>query len=322
MISALDEMDSVVRCIEMGAEDYLAKPFNPILLKARVGACLEQKRLRDQESLYLAQLAQANEKITSLNGRLEAENMRLSAELEITKRLQMMLLPKEKELSQIENLEIAGFMEPADEFGGDYYDVLQHHGRITIGIGDVTGHGLESGVLMLMVQTAVRTLMENNETEPKKFFEVLNRTIYKNVQRMDSNKNLSLCLVNYHQGLLSLSGQHEELVVVRSNGAIERIDTVDLGFPIGLEETIEDFVFQAQVQLNTGDVVVLYTDGVTEAENNLGNQYGLENLCAIVKQSCQQSAQDIKQSIIANLRSHIGVQKVYDDITLVVLKQK
>jgi sigma-B regulation protein RsbU (phosphoserine phosphatase) len=111
-------------------------------------------------------------------------------------------------------------------------------------------------------------------------------------------------------------------VVVRSNGAIERIDTVDLGFPIGLEETIEDFVFQAQVQLNTGDVVVLYTDGVTEAENNLGNQYGLENLCAIVKQSCQQSAQEIKQSIIANLRSHIGVQKVYDDITLVVLKQK
>lgn len=322
MISALDEMDSVIRCIEMGAEDYLAKPFNPVFLKARIGACLEQKRLRDQESLYLAQLAEANEKIISLNSRLEAENTRLSAELEITKRLQMMLLPKEKELSQIENLEIAGFMEPADEFGGDYYDVLQHHGRITIGIGDVTGHGLESGVLMLMVQTAVRTLMENNETEPKKFFEVLNRTIYKNVQRMDSNKNLSLCLVNYHEGVLSLSGQHEELVVVRSNGAVERIDTIDLGFPIGLEETIEDFVFQAQVKLNTGDVAVLYTDGVTEAENNLGIQYGLENLCAIVKQSYQASAQDIRQSVIANLRSHIGIQKVYDDITLVVLKQK
>jgi serine phosphatase RsbU (regulator of sigma subunit) len=322
MISALDEIDSVVKCIEMGAEDYLAKPFNPVLLKARVGACLEQKRLLDQESLHLAQLAEANEQITSLNSRLQAENMRLSTELEITQRLQMMLLPKEKELSQIENLEIAGFMEPADEVGGDYYDVLQHHGRVTIGIGDVTGHGLESGVLMLMVQTAVRTLMENNETEPKKFFEVLNRTIYKNVQRMDSDKNLSLCLVNYHEGLLSLSGQHEELVVVRSSGAVERIDTVDLGFPIGLEETIEDFVFQVQVQLNTGDVAVLYTDGITEAENNLGVQYGLESLCAIVKQSYQKSAQDIRQSVIANLRSHIGIQKVYDDITLVVLKQK
>ena len=322
MISALDEIDSVVKCIQMGAADYLAKPFNPTLLKARLGACLEQKRLRDSEASYLQQLAEANERISQLNSCLQAENMRLSAELEITKRLQMMLLPKEKELSQIEDLEIAGFMEPADEVGGDYYDVLQHHGRLTIGIGDVTGHGLESGVLMLMVQTAVRTLMENNETDPKQFFEVLNRTIYKNVQRMNSDKNLSLCLIDYHDRVLSLSGQHEEMLIVRSGGAIERIDTIDLGFPIGLEETIEDFVFQAQVYLDLGDVVVLYTDGVTEAENYLGKHYSLEQLCTIVQRNWQHSASDIRQAVIQDLRSHIGVEKVYDDITLVVLKQK
>jgi len=322
MISALDEIDSVVKCIEMGAADYLAKPFNPTLLKARLGACLEQKRLRDKESSYLDQLAIANEEIQTLNGCLQEENMRLSTELEVTQRLQMMLLPKEKELSEIEDLDIAGFMEPADEVGGDYYDVLQHHGRVTIGIGDVTGHGLESGVLMLMVQTAVRTLMENNETDPKKFFEVLNRTIYKNVQRMDSDKNLSLCLVNYHEGVLSLSGQHEEMLVVRSGGIVERVDTIDLGFPIGLEETIEDYVFQAQINLNQGDVVILYTDGITEAENNLGMHYGLDKLCEILKQNWSESAQDIRRAVIENLRSHIGVEKVYDDITLVVLKQK
>ena len=322
MISALDEIDSVVKCIEMGAADYLAKPFNPTLLKARLGACLEQKRLRDKELVYLEQLAVANQEIQTLNGCLQEENMRLSTELEVTQRLQMMLLPKEKELNEIEGLEIAGFMEPADEVGGDYYDVLQHHGRVTIGIGDVTGHGLESGVLMLMVQTAVRTLMENNETDPKKFFEVLNRTIYKNVQRMDSDKNLSLCLVDYRDGVLSLSGQHEEMLVVRSGGIIERVDTIDLGFPIGLEETIEDFVFQAQIDIAEGDVVILYTDGITEAENNLGVHYGLENLCEILRQNWHRSAQDIRQAVIADLRSHIGVEKVYDDITLVVLKQK
>lgn len=322
MISALDEIDSVVKCIEMGAADYLAKPFNPTLLKARLGACLEQKRLRDRETSYLEKLALANEQIQSLNNCLQAENYRLSTELEVTQRLQMMLLPKEKELSEIEGLEIAGFMEPADEVGGDYYDVLQHHGRVTIGIGDVTGHGLESGVLMLMVQTAVRTLMENNETDPKKFFEVLNRTIYKNVQRMDSDKNLSLCLVDYRHGVLTLSGQHEEMIVIRAGGTIERIDTIDLGFPIGLEETIQDFVFQAQIYLESQDVVILYTDGITEAENNLGVHYGLEKLCAIVQQNWQQSAQDIRQKVIQDLRSHIGVEKVYDDITLVVLKQK
>ena len=322
MISALDEIDSVVKCIEMGAADYLAKPFNSTLLKARLGACLEQKRFRDREASYLEQLALANQEIKTLNSCLQAENMRLSTELEVTQRLQMMLLPKEKELNKIEGLEIAGFMEPADEVGGDYYDVLQHHGRITIGIGDVTGHGLESGVLMLMVQTAVRTLMENNETDPKKFFEVLNRTIYKNVQRMDSDKNLSLCLVDYHEGVLSLSGQHEEMLVVRSGGEVERIDTVDLGFPIGLEETIEDFVFQVKVNLSQGDVVILYTDGITEAENNLGMHYGLDRLSTVVQQNWQKSARDIRQAVIENLRLHIGVEKVYDDITLVVLKQK
>ena len=322
VISALNEIDSVVKCIQTGAADYLAKPFNPTLLKARVGACLEQKRLRDRESSYLEQLALANERISQLNNRLQAENTRLSAELEVTQRLQTMLLPKERELSQIAELEIAGFMEPADEVGGDYHDVLQHHGRLTIGIGDVTGHGLESGVLMLMVQTAVRTLMENNETDPKQFFEVLNRTIYKNVQRMDSDKNLSLCLIDYRDGILKLSGQHEEMLIVRDGGEVERIDTIDLGFPIGLEETIEDFVFQTQVRLDRGDIAILYTDGITEAEDDCGKHYGLEQLCNVVQHCRKLSADEIRQAVIQDLRSHIGEGKVYDDITLVVLKQK
>ena len=322
MISALDEIDSVVKCIEMGAEDYLSKPFNSVLLRARIGACLEKKRLRDQESLYLDRLALANQEITSLNERLQAENIRLNAELDVTRRLQQMMLPKEKELVEIEGLEIAGFMQPADEVGGDYYDVLESNGLVKIGIGDVTGHGLESGVLMIMVQTAVRTLIENNETDPKKFLDVLNRTIYKNVQRMDSDKNLTLCLMDYQEGKLSLSGQHEEIIIVRSGGEIERIDTIDLGFPLGLEETIADFVFQIQIQLNAGDVVVLYTDGITEAENELGVQYGLERLCEMVRHNWQRSAKEVRQLVIEDLQQHIKEHRVYDDITLVVLKQK
>jgi sigma-B regulation protein RsbU (phosphoserine phosphatase) len=321
MISALDQIDSVVKCIEMGAEDYLSKPFNPVLLRARIGACLEKKRLRDQEAHYLEQLAQANQEITNLNQRLQAENLRLSAELDITRRLQQMILPKEQELNQIDQLEIAGFMEPAEEVGGDYYDVLHDNGRVKIGIGDVTGHGLESGVLTIMVQTAVRTLMESEQRDPTKFLEILNRTIYKNIQRINSDKNLTFCLIDYQEGKLNLSGQHEEILVVRQGGLVERIDTIDLGFPIGLEETITDFVFSTQISLNSGDVVVLYTDGVTEAENDLGEQYGLEKLCQVVKQNWQKSAKEIKQFVIEDLRLYIGSQKVYDDITLVVLKK-
>ena len=321
MISALDEIDSVVKCIEMGAEDYLSKPFNPVILKARINACLEKKLLRDQEELFLNQLAQANQEITSLNKLLKAENNRLSTEIEVTQRLQKMILPKEKELNQIDDLEISGFMESADEVGGDYYDVLHDNGRVKIGIGDVTGHGLESGVLMLMVQTAVRTLVEINETDPKKFLEVLNRTIYKNIQRMNCDKNLTLCLVDYHNSILSLSGQHEEIVLIKSQGKIQRIDTIDLGFPIGLEETIEDFVFQVQIKLDFGDTVVLYTDGITEAENSLGQQYGLERLCQLVKKNHQKSAGEIRKIVIDDLLMYIGDQKIYDDITLVIIKK-
>jgi serine phosphatase RsbU (regulator of sigma subunit) len=73
-----------------------------------------------------AQLASANQEITVLNERLKADNIRMSAELDVTRRLQQMILPKEGELSNIPGLDIAGFMEPADEVGGDYYDVLQY----------------------------------------------------------------------------------------------------------------------------------------------------------------------------------------------------
>ncbi len=269
-----------------------------------------------------SELQDANQEITRLNERLKAENMRMSAELEITRQLQQMILPKDEELASIAQLEIAGFMEPADEVGGDYYDILQQDGIVKIGIGDVTGHGLESGVLTIMVQTAVRTILAMNETDPVKFFAILNQTIYDNIQRMNSDKNLTLALLDYQNGVLRLTGQHEEMIIVRSGGLVELIDTIDLGFPIGLEADITDFIAFNDVNLNSGDVVVLYTDGITEAEDINGVQYGLERLCEIVKDNWYLSASDIKDVAIQDVRRHIGGHKVYDDITLVILKQK
>ncbi|HEY9602501.1 MAG TPA: SpoIIE family protein phosphatase, partial [Allocoleopsis sp.] len=297
LLSAKNQVADLVAGLEAGANDYLVKPISKDELLARIKTHLNLRQLK-------------------------TENLRLATELELTRQLQQMLLPKEAELRQIPELEIAGFMEPADEVGGDYYDILNHNGYLKIGIGDVTGHGLESGVLMIMVQTAVRTLLAYGETDPVRFLNVLNRTIYDNVLRMNSDKNLTLSLLDYQNGHLYLSGQHEEMIVVRSGGLVERIDTIDLGFPIGLEADIADFVAQTSVQLFPGDVVILYTDGITEAENLARVQYGIERLCEVVRVNWQQSAHEIKQAVIADVRSHIGEQKVYDDITLVVLKQK
>ena len=270
-----------------------------------------------------AQLAQANAEILSLNDRLKVENLRMSAELDVTRRLQQMILPQQQELESIEGLEIAAFMEPADEVGGDYYDVLNHGGKATIGIGDVTGHGLESGVLMIMAQTAIRTLLVHNETYPVKLLQTVNQTLFDNVERMNCGKSMSLSLLEYRgDNILRLSGQHEEVIVVRSSGEVEQIDTMELGFPIALEPDIADFIATTEIQLNSGDVVVLYTDGITEAFDMNKDEYGIEPLIEIVVLNREQSAAEIKQAIIDDLRRYIGEQKVFDDITLVVIKQK
>ncbi|MGJ3254124.1 MAG: PP2C family protein-serine/threonine phosphatase [Elainellaceae cyanobacterium] len=282
----------------------------------------DRKKAEHRLERVVRQLENASQKIQTLNHRLESENFRLSAELDITRRLQRMLLPKDYELNQLQDLDVAGFMEPADDVGGDYYDVLQHNGSIKIGIGDVTGHGLESGVLMIMTQTAVRTLLASDETDPVKFLNTLNRAIYGNLQRMDSEKSLTLSLLDYQDGVMSISGQHEEVLLVRATGKIERIDTIDLGFPIGLEAEISQFVEQIQVALEPGDGIVLYTDGITEAENWRGDHYGLGRLCHVVQHEWYHSAADIQNSVIQDVQQFIGTHDIYDDITLLVVKRK
>jgi CHASE2 domain-containing sensor protein/serine phosphatase RsbU (regulator of sigma subunit) len=267
-------------------------------------------------------LSTANEEITHLNQKLKVENLRMGAELDILREMQQLILPKREELEIVKGLDISGFMEPADEVGGDYYDVLDTDGVVTIGIGDVTGHGLESGILMVMTQTAIRTLKEREETDPIRFLDTLNRTLYKNIQRMNSDKNLTLALLNYADGKISISGQHEETLVVRKGGCIERIDMMDLGLPIGLDDDITDFLGQTWVELQPGDGVVLYTDGIPEARDIDKGFYGLDRLCAVISANWHLSAEEIKQAAIDDLRQFIGTQKVFDDMTLVVLKQE
>lgn len=268
------------------------------------------------------ELANANDEIMALNARLKSENLRLGAELDVARHIQKMVLPKSNELGAIAQIEVAGYMEPADEVGGDYFDVLQSGNRVKVGIGDVTGHGLESGVLMLMVQSVARALQEQGGGDPKEFLEVLNRSIFKNIERTETDKHLSLTFLDYENSKVTVSGQHEEVLVLRNGGEVERIDTIDLGFPIGLESDIGPFVKTHDVDFDKGDIIVLHTDGVTEAESPSGELFGIERLCESAKRHRDGSADEIKDGIIADLMAHIGTQKIHDDITLVVMRHR
>lgn len=266
------------------------------------------------------ELASANDEITALNAKLKRENLRMGAELDVARHIQMMVLPKTNELGEIAQLDVAGYMEPADEVGGDYFDVLQSDGRVKVGIGDVTGHGLESGVLMLMVQSVARGLQEQGAGDPKQFLEVLNRSIYKNIERTETDKHLSLAFLDYDNGRVTITGQHEEVLVLRANGDVERIDTIDLGFPIGLESEIGDFIQSREIDFARDDIIILHTDGVTEAESPSGELFGFDRLAESAVSHRGGNAGEIKQGIIADLMAHIGTQKIHDDITLVVMR--
>lgn len=268
--------------------------------------------------------------------RLREENSRMTAELNISRRLQQMILPDASELEVHPELDLAAYMDPAEEVGGDYYDVIfLPDNRVMIGIGDVTGHGLESGAVMLQVQAAVNAVVNEqagarcgaapSAFSPQQMCDVLsatNRMVCSNTKRMGTDKNLTMCYLDYHMGKWSITGQHEEVLVFRVDGRVERIDTQDLGISIGLVPDAGEFFHLQEILFASGDVLVVYTDGITEADDGAGNLFGVERIIEVAREARGGGAKEIRDAIIAAVRRHIGSAKVWDDITLVVSKRR
>ncbi|MGA1473804.1 MAG: SpoIIE family protein phosphatase [Prochlorothrix sp.] len=244
------------------------------------------------------------------------------AELAITHDLQQMLLPPAMFLSHIPDLEVRGFMEPAEEVGGDYYDVMYLHDRIYIAIGDVTGHGLESGMVMLMVQAALRSLLESNTASMMEQLSALNRMICANTHRMGSPKQMTLTLLEYRSGQIFLCGQHEDVLILRHDQRLEVIDTFNYGFPLGLESDITPFMQTLVLELHPQDTVLLYTDGITEAMNEQKQIYGRDRLCQVFQDCWGQPLARIQATLIEDVHRHLGDQPVADDLTLVLFRRQ
>lgn len=301
LLSAKNQVVDLVSGLNAGANDYLTKPIAKEELLARIDTHLNLRKLT-------------------------GENVRLAAELDVTRRLQSMLLPQSGELAAIAGLDVAGYMEPASEVGGDYYEALSENGQIKFAIGDVTGHGLESGVLMLMTQMGVRTLVNSGEQDPQRFLDVLNRTMCSNIERLNSSKEMTLNLLDYQPqsngGRVTISGQHETVIVLRRGGKVELIDTEDLGMPLGLDTDIASFIGSTSLELSEGDGILLYTDGITEAENETGEFYGQDRLSAVASSHWDSSAEEVKNALVEDLALYVGAREAFDDVTLLIVKQK
>jgi serine phosphatase RsbU (regulator of sigma subunit) len=233
-----------------------------------------------------------------------------------------MVLPGEKELADISDLDIACRMNPADEVGGDYYDCFRSNGSVKFGIGDVTGHGLSAGVVMLMAQTAIKTVSLMGEPDMKRFISLVNKVLYANMERITEDRSMTLSLIDYKDRVATIVGQHESVIVCRRDGRVQVKDTNDLGMFVGFEPDISRFVHEFRVALDSGDTMVLYTDGVTEAVNARGEEFGLKRLCAAVGAFHNLPANEILERVLARLREHVGKTRVWDDASLMVVKQR
>jgi hypothetical protein len=247
-----------------------------------------------------------------------ARKQRLEKELEIGARIQTCLLPK---TVAIPELELAAKMVPASEVGGDYYDAFPAGDGGFIGIGDVAGHGLTSGLVMLMVQSVVGALgRKSPSAAPSELVSALNTVLYDNIRhRLQNKEHVTFTLLRYQPGgKLVFAGAHEELCVYRKrSGKVELVETP--GTWLGAMRDVRKHTSDSELQLEHGDVVLLYTDGVTEARSANGKQFGLERLTALLEDSAadlpmQAMIDRIYQAVVAH------AHELDDDVTLLAFR--
>jgi sigma-B regulation protein RsbU (phosphoserine phosphatase) len=216
-------------------------------------------------------------------------------------------------------------MVPASEVGGDLYDVLPHNdGATALVIGDVTDHGLASGLVMLMSQSSLRLCLEEANADLVKSLQYLNNMLYKNVQtRMNDSRTLTLALLHHKDGNVRIAGQHESVVILRKGQTeTEEIETGDLGTIVGMIDDIEPMLAESSFRLEPGDCMLLYTDGATEAENPKGEQYGIERVKESLVRAQGKPAKEVVKVLFDDLMAFIDTNAILDDITLVVVRAK
>jgi serine phosphatase RsbU (regulator of sigma subunit) len=240
----------------------------------------------------------------------------LEKEIQLAQRIQTSILPQ---TLRVPGLELAAKMVPTTQVGGDYYDVLPSDGGCWIGIGDVSGHGLDAGLIMLMTQSIVAALVARNPAAaPAEIVAVLNEVLFDNVRnRLRREHHATLTLFRYDEsGRVVFAGAHEDIVVYRRQE--RRCEIVQTrGTWVAGRRDIRRATVDSLLTLAPGDVMLLYTDGVIELRNEKGEQFGLDRLCAALEQVHEQSAREIEEHLLMSVGAW-GLPD--DDVTILVAR--
>ena len=302
MISAVDQIESVVRCIELGAEDYLPKPFNPTLLKARVGASLEKKRLRDE---------------------LEAHVARIEAELDSARLIQLSMVPCNFPAPTVETpVSIFASLYPARQVGGDLYDFFYiSPTKLCVVVADISGKGAAAALFMARTKTLVRTLsilLRGNADTPEPH-EVVTRM---NAELCEDNpysmfSTVFLATIDLvTRELHYCSCGHPRPYVVSADGVSELQSP--RATPLGIRPT---FAYETTKRpLRVGDCLFLFTDGVTEAMDENDEQFSEARLEEVLRSVAAGSTQSVVTSVVEAVRRFAGHAPQSDDIAALAVR--
>jgi sigma-B regulation protein RsbU (phosphoserine phosphatase) len=239
---------------------------------------------------------------------------RADAELLRAREIQQSLLPTE--IPQIDGVEVSATWQPAREVSGDYYDVLRlDNDRLALCIGDVVGKGMPAALLMSSLQAALKAVVFQTGS-PKEVCTQVRRVMLQSLAG-GTFVTFFFCIVDRKVGHLSYcNAGHNPPIMRRSDGTLVRLD---IGGPIFARIASDHPYHEATVSLGTGDTMVLYTDGVTEAADAAGDMFEDPRLEKIILDHGDAPALDLETSITQAVLTHTG-GSLQDDLTLVVAK--
>ncbi len=308
VISANNNLQSVVKGIELGAEDYLPKPFEPTLLHARITSSLEKKKLRDLEQLYLKSLER---------------------EFDIAREIQQGFLPTE--LPNVEGWKVAAWFKAAREVAGDFYDAfLLPDGKLLCVVGDVCGKGVGAALFMTLFRSLIRVTAATNTFVEQKEKLVPNAkdrlqyiisftNTYINQTHGDANMfaTLFIGMIDPKLGSLTYANCGNEAAILRAaSGKTNLLSPT--GPAVGV---IPDAQFGVEeITINKGDLLLAYTDGIPDAVDEKAQSFGNERILQLIKRAGTEPEKLIA-SMKSGLSEFIGNAESFDDITLLAIQR-
>jgi serine phosphatase RsbU (regulator of sigma subunit) len=282
---------------------------------------------RDTEilELFTSQAAYAFENL-KIQADREEQKVR-EQELKIGKNIQESLLPKA--IPQSKDIELYGLMNSAKEIGGDYYDFLNREtpdhkvtDDIYVSIGDVAGKGVPAGLIMSEVRSFIRALIPFYDS-PKKILEFVARLLEKDL--WGTGKFMSLLLMLWDSRAKKFrftSAGHEHVIhYIAKQGKCSFFKAG--GMVLGLKhELVIQQMEENELILEPNDVMVLFTDGATEAMNEAGEMLSLENIVSLTEQYAHLPVDQIVNNVLQKIYDFIGEYEQFDDITMVAVKRK